>query len=122
MSETKYVRYVTINAIISIQYILLETLDSSILTAASMAIVGSGGQMVYAQITANSAAITAPMVCTVLDSDCLYAAAAPTNAMPAQERNAVNWNASVVAESIGGSIMKTTVHIAKVNVHGCLLT
>ena len=90
MSETKYVRYVTINAIISIQYILLETLDSSILTAASMAIVGSGGQMVYAQITANSAAITAPMVCTVLDSDCLYAAAAPTNAMPAQLRNAVN--------------------------------
>ena len=87
-----------------------------------MAIVGSGGQMVYAQITANSAAITAPMVCTVLDSDCLYAAAAPTNAMPAQERNAVNWNASVVAESIGGSIMKATVHIAKVNIHGCLLT
>ena len=122
MSETKYVRYVTINAIISIQYILLETLDSSILTAASMAIVGSGGQMVYAHITANSAAITAPMVCTVLDSDCLYAAAAPTNAMPAQERNAVNWNASVVAESIGGSIMNATVHIAKVNVHGCLLT
>ena len=122
MSEIKYVIYVTINAIISIQYILLETLDSSILTAASMAIVGSGGQMVYAQITANSAAITAPIVCTVLDSDCLYAAAAPTNAMPAQLRNAVNWNVSVVAESIGGSIMKATVHIAKVNVHGCLLT
>ena len=122
MSEIKYVIYVTINAIISIQYILLVVLDSSILTAASMAIVGSGGQMVYAQITANSAAITAPMVCTVLDSDCLYAAAAPTNAMPAQLRNAVNWNVSVVAESIGGSIMKATVHIAKVNVHGCLLT
>ena len=87
-----------------------------------MAIVGSGGQMVYAQITANSAAITAPMVCTVLDSDCLYAAAAPTNAMPAQLRNAVNWNVSVVAESIGGSIMKATVHIAKVNIQGCLLT
>ena len=122
MSETKYVRYVTINAIISIQYILLETLDSSILTAASMAIVGSGGQMVYAHITANSAAIIAPMVCTVFVIDCLYAAAAPTNAMPAQERNAVNWNAAVVAESIGGSIMKATVHIAKVNIHGCLLT
>ena len=87
-----------------------------------MAIVGSGGQMVYAQITANSAAITAPMVCTVLDSDCLYAAAAPTNAMPAQLRNAVNCYISVVAESIGGSIMKATGHIAKVNVHGCLLT
>ena len=55
-----------------------------------MAIVGSGGQMVYAHIIANNAAITAPMVCTVLDSDCLYAAAAPTNAMPAQLRNAVN--------------------------------
>ena len=87
-----------------------------------MAIVGSGGQMVYAQITANSAAITAPMVCTVLDSDCLYAAAAPTNAMPAQLRNAVNWNVSVVAESIGGSMVKATSHMANVNVHGCLLT
>ena len=78
--------------------------------------------MVYAHIIANNAAITAPMACTVLDGDCLYAAAAPTNAMPAQERNAVNWNVSVVAESIGGSIIKATVHIAKVNVHGCLLT
>ena len=87
-----------------------------------MAIVGSGGQIVYAHITANSAAITAPMVCTVFVIDCLYAAAAPTNVIPAQLRNAVNWNASVVAESIGGSIMKATVHIAKVNVHGCLLT
>ena len=122
MSETKYVRYVTINAIISIQYILLETLDSSILTAASMAIVGSGGQMVYAQITANSAAIIAPMVCTVLDSDCLYAVAAPTKAIPAQLRNAVNWHVSVVAETIGGSMVKATSHMANVNVHGCLLT
>ena len=87
-----------------------------------MAIVGSGGQIVYAHITANRAAITAPTVCAVFVIDCLYAAAAPTNAMPAQERNAVNWNASVVAESIGGSIMKATVHIAKVNIHGCLLT
>ena len=87
-----------------------------------MAIVGSGGQMVYAHITANSAAIIAPMVCTVFVIDCLYAAAAPTNAMPAQERNAVNWNASVVAESIGGSMVKATSHMAMVNVHGCLLT
>ena len=86
MSDTKYVRYVTINAIISIQYILLEALDSNILTAASMAIVGSGGQIVYAHIIANNAAITAPTVCTVLDSDCLYAAAVPTNATPAQLR------------------------------------
>ena len=109
-------------AAISIQYILLETLDSNILTAASIAIVGSSGQMVYAHITANSAAITAPMVCTVFVIDCLYAAAAPTNAMPAQERNAVNWNVSVVAESIGGSMVKATVHMANVNVHGCLLT
>lgn len=109
-------------AVISIQYVLLVLFESNTLTATSMDIVGIGGQIVYAHITANSAAITAPMVCTVLDSDCLYAAAAPTNAMPAQLRNAVNWNASVVAESIGGSIMKATVHIAKVNVHGCLLT
>ena len=87
-----------------------------------MAIVGSGGQMVYAHITANNAAITAPMVCTVFVIDCLYAAAAPTNVMPAQLRNAVNWNVSVVAESIGGSIMKATVHMPNVNVHGCLLT
>ena len=87
-----------------------------------MAIVGSGGQIVYAHMIANRAAIIAPMVCTVFVIDCLYAAAAPTNAIPAQERNAVNWNVSVVAESIGGSIMKATVHIAKVNVHGCLLT
>ena len=90
MSETKYVRYVKINAIISIQYILLEALDSNILTAASIAIVGSGGQMVYAHIIANNAAVTAPMVCTVFVIDCLYAAAAPTKAIPAQERNAVN--------------------------------
>ena len=55
-----------------------------------MAIVGSGGQMVYAHIIANKAAITAPMVCTVFVIDCLYAAAAPTNAMPAQLRKAVN--------------------------------
>ena len=87
-----------------------------------MAIVGSGGQMVYAHIIANNAAITAPTVCAVFVIDCLYAAAAPTNVIPAQLRNAVNWNASVVAESIGGSIMKATVHMANVNVHGCLLT
>ena len=78
--------------------------------------------MVYAHTIANRAAVTAPTMWTVFVSDCLYAAAAPTNAMPAHERNAVNWNVSVVAESIGGSIVKATVHIAKVNVHGCLLT
>ena len=77
-------------AVISIQYVLLVLFESNTLTATSMDIVGIGGQIVYAHITANSAAITAPMVCTVLDSDCLYAAAAPTNAMPAHERNAVN--------------------------------
>ena len=87
-----------------------------------MAIVGSGGQMVYAHIIANKAATTAPMICTVFVIDCLYAAAAPTNAMPAHERNAANWNVSVVAESIGGSMVKATSHMANVNVHGCLLT
>ena len=87
-----------------------------------MAIVGSGEQIVYAHTIANRAAVTAPAMWTVFVIDCLYAAAAPTNAIPAQLRNAVNWNVSVVAKSIGGSIMKATVHIAKVNVHGCLLT
>ncbi len=87
-----------------------------------IAIVGSDGQMVYAHIIAKRAAVTAPAMWTVFVSVRLYAAAAPTNAMPAQEKNAVNWNVSVVAESIGGSIVKATVHIANVNVHGCLLT
>ena len=78
--------------------------------------------MVYAQIIANRAAVTAPAMWTVLVIACLYAAAAPTKAIPAQLRNAVNWKVSVVAESIGGSIVKATVHMAMVNVHGCLLT
>ena len=78
--------------------------------------------MVYAHTIANRAAVTAPAIWTVLVIDCLYAAAAPTNAIPAQLRNAVNWNVSVVAESIGGSMVKATSHMADVNVHGCLLT
>ena len=78
--------------------------------------------MVYAQIIANRAAVIAPAMWTVFVNDCLYAAAAPTNDIPAQLKNAVNWNVSVVAESIGGSMVKATVHIANVNVHGCLLT
>lgn len=90
MSDTKYVRYVIANAVISTQYTLCLLTAISIYAAVRIAIVGSGGQIVYAHIIANKAAITAPMVCTVFVIDCLYAAAAPTNAMPAQLRNAVN--------------------------------
>ena len=78
--------------------------------------------MVYAHTIANRAEVIAPAMWTVFVIDCLYAAAAPTKAIPAQLRNAVNWNVSVVAESIGGSIVKATSHMAMVNVHGCLLT
>ena len=83
---------------------------------------GSGGQMVSAHTIAKRAAVTAPAMWTVFVNDCLYAAAAPTKAIPAQLINAVNWNVSVVAESIGGSMVKATSHMANVNVHGCLLT
>ena len=78
--------------------------------------------MVYAQTIANRAEVTAPAMWTVFVIDCLYAAAAPTKAIPAQLRNAANWKVSVVAESIGGSMVKATSHMANVNVHGCLLT
>lgn len=87
-----------------------------------IAIVGNGGQMVYAHTIANRAEVIAPAMWTVFVIDCLYAAAAPTNAIPAQLRNAVNWKVSVVAESIGGSIVKATVHMTSVNVHGWRLT
>ena len=110
------------NAVISAQKTLCLLTASRIYAAVRIAIVGSGGQMVNAHTIANRAAVTAPAMWTVFVIDCLYADAAPTNAMPAQLRNAANWKVSVVAESIGGSMVKATVHIAKVNVHGCLLT
>ena len=78
--------------------------------------------MVYAHTIANRAEVIAPAMWTVFVNDCLYAAAAPTKAIPAQEKHAVNWNVSVVALSIGGSMVKATIHMANVNVHGCLLT
>ena len=87
-----------------------------------MAIVGSGGQMVYAHTIAISPAVAAPAIWTVFVNDCLYAAAAPTKAMPAQERKAVNCHVSLVADSIGGSIEKATSQKTSVNVHGWRLT